>query len=313
MSASVKALISVSDKRGVDHLATRLRQLGMEILSTGGTARALREAAIDVTDVSQHTDFPEILDGRVKTLHPRIHGGILARGEQDAEVLREHSIDPLAVVVVNLYPFADTIARDDCTFEEAVEQIDIGGPAMVRAAAKNHAHVIVLVDPRDYDPVLDELETDGAVGPATRRRLAAKAFAHTAAYDRMIASYLERSASPVDSALPPTLALALPRHTALRYGENPHQEAAVYQAPQTPGVAGFVPHSGKPLSFNNIVDADTAYGCVREIGECACVIVKHANPCGAALGATPQEAYARAYAADATSAFGGIVAFNLGG
>ncbi|MEM9383548.1 MAG: bifunctional phosphoribosylaminoimidazolecarboxamide formyltransferase/IMP cyclohydrolase [Pseudomonadota bacterium] len=312
---AAKALISVSDKQGVAPLAERIARLGFEILSTGGTANTLREAGLTVTSVSEHTGFPEILGGRVKTLHPKIHGGILARGEPDAATLSTHAIDPLAIVVVNLYPFAKTIGRTDCAFEEAVEQIDIGGPAMLRAAAKNHEHVIVLVDPLDYAPVLDELEQTGEVSAQTRRRLGARAFAHTAAYDHTIADYLERSCadrapSAGEAALPATLALRFTRSTQLRYGENPHQRAAVYQSDGAPGVAGFLQHAGKPLSYNNIVDTETADGCAREIGGCACVVVKHANPCGAAIAQTPLAAYERAFAADPTSAFGGIVAFN---
>ncbi|MEO0421100.1 MAG: bifunctional phosphoribosylaminoimidazolecarboxamide formyltransferase/IMP cyclohydrolase [Pseudomonadota bacterium] len=313
--STAKALISVSDKEGVAPLAERIARLGFEILSTGGTAKTLREAGVTVTGVSEHTGFPEILGGRVKTLHPKIHGGILARGAQDADTLAAHAIDPLAIVVVNLYPFAKTIARPGCTFEEAVEQIDIGGPAMLRAAAKNHEHVIVLVDPVDYSPVLDELEQTGTVSAKTRRRLSARAFAHTAAYDRTIASYLE-AACAEDSpeveqvTLPAELSLQFSRASQLRYGENPHQAAAIYQADGAPGIAGFLQHAGKPLSYNNIVDTQTADGCAREIEGCACVIVKHANPCGAAIADSPIAAYERAFAADPTSDFGGIVAFN---
>ncbi len=315
------ALISVSDKTDIVPLGRRLAALGITLLSTGGTARALREAGVAVTEVADFTGFPEILDGRVKTLHPRIHGGILARGERDAATLREHAMAPIGIVVVNLYPFAQTIAAPDCTFEQAVEQIDIGGPAMLRAAAKNHRHVLVMVDPADYPRIVEQLERDGDVDEATRTALAARAFAHTAAYDTRISHYLEEAGESRDTpdagdgtsapALPAHLSLSLTRRSLLRYGENPHQAAALYDCPALAHAdGGFRQHAGKALSFNNLVDAQTAVDCARELSGNACVIVKHANPCGAARADDALAAYRKAYAADPTSAFGGIVAFN---
>ena len=302
------ALISVSDKTGVAKLAEALHGLGFAILSTGGTFRAISEAHVPVTEVADHTGFPELMDGRVKTLHPRIHGGILARRGIDDAALDRHAIDPIDVVVVNLYPFAATIARADCTDELAIENIDIGGPAMLRAAAKNHRDVLVVVDPGDYGAVAVALSA-GGVDASYRRRLAEKAFRHTAEYDRIVAGYLAG-----DELLPDRLGLSYIKREDMRYGENPHQSAAFYVEELDENIAGTVAGArqlqGKALSFNNVADTDAALRCVSVFDEPACVIVKHANPCGVALGASPAEAYRRAFATDPTSAFGGIVAFN---
>lgn len=310
-----RALLSVSDKTGIVDFARALHALGIALLSTGGTARSLREAGIPVTEVSDHTGFPEMLDGRVKTLHPRIHGGLLGRRDSPEHVasMAEYDIAPIDLVAVNLYPFAETIARPGCTLDEAIENIDIGGPAMVRSAAKNHRHVVVLTDPADYAQILQELaEQAGAVSFTTRFRLACKAFAHTAEYDATIADWLSLQAAPEESPFPPRLHLHFIKAQPLRYGENPHQQAAFYRDPHpAPGtLAGWTQHQGKELSYNNIADADAAWECVRGLDAGACVIVKHANPCGVALGATPLAAYQRAFATDPTSAFGGILAFN---
>ena len=301
-----RALISVSDKTGVPELAAALDDLGFAILSTGGTFRVIAEAGVPVTEVAEHTGFPELMDGRVKTLHPRIHGGILARRGTDDRALEEHAIDPIDVVVVNLYPFAATIARADCSEQLALENIDIGGPAMVRAAAKNHRDVLVVTDPDDYGEVLAALRS-GAAGLALRHRLAAKAFRHTSEYDRIVAGYLAGG-----EPLPECLALTYRKREDMRYGENPHQSAAFYveDTDRTGTVAGAVQLQGKALSYNNVADTDAALKCVSVFDEPACVIVKHANPCGVALGSSPLQAYRRAFATDPTSAFGGIVAFN---
>jgi phosphoribosylaminoimidazolecarboxamide formyltransferase/IMP cyclohydrolase len=307
-----RALLSVSDKTGLVDLARRLSTQRVQILSTGGTARILREAGIAVTEVSDHTGFPEIMDGRVKTLHPRIHGGLLARRGIDDGVLAEHSIEPIDLLVVNLYPFRETIARDP-PLGEAIENIDVGGPAMLRAAAKNHEFVAVVVDPADYARVATEIEAQGAVSEATRRALAVKTFRHTADYDRAITQYLAaRYPSGEESAFPATLHIDLAKACDLRYGENPHQRAAFYveHAPPPGTVAAAKLMQGKELSFNNIADADAALACVRELESPACVIVKHANPCGVALGEDLASAYRRAYSADPKSAFGGVIAFN---
>jgi len=306
-----RALISVSDKAGVAELAGALHQSGIELLSTGGTARLLREAGLPVRDVSSYTGFPEIMDGRVKTLHPRVHGGLLGRRGVDDAVMAEHGIEPIDLLVINLYPFAATIARPGCSYDDAVENIDIGGPAMLRAAAKNHAHVAVLVDPADYPGALDEIRGEGGLSFATRQRLAAKAYAHTAAYDAMVADYLGRQADAA-SAYPASLSLRFDKKLDLRYGENPHQTAAFYADPaaSAASIATAQQLQGKELSYNNIADSDTALECVRQFAEPACVIVKHANPCGVAVAATQLEAYDRAYRTDPTSAFGGIIAFN---
>ncbi len=306
-----RALISVSDKTGVLDLARRLLGLGVEILSTGGTARLLREAGLEVLEVSQYTGFPEILGGRVKTLHPKIHGGILGRRGTDEAVMAAHGIGPIDLVVVNLYPFTATIARPGCTAAEAIEQIDVGGPAMLRAAAKNYAAVTVVADPDDYATLIAELQAGGGeISEPTRLRLAAKAFSHTAAYDAAIAHYLGGSGS--EALFPALYAPRYLKSQQLRYGENPHQDAAFYAEPDPPpgSVAAARQVQGKPLSFNNIADTDAALECVASFSSPACVIVKHANPCGVATGANPGEAYEHAYATDPTSAFGGIIAFN---
>ncbi|MBI5719173.1 MAG: bifunctional phosphoribosylaminoimidazolecarboxamide formyltransferase/IMP cyclohydrolase [Burkholderiales bacterium] len=323
------ALISVSDKTGIVDFARALHQSGLRLLSTGGTARLLADAGLPVTEVAEVTGFPEMLDGRVKTLHPRIHGGLLARRDlpEHMEALARHGIDSIDLLVVNLYPFAQATARPGCTLDEAIENIDIGGPAMLRAAAKNWAHVAVLIDPADYAPVLAELRA-GVVTRATRFRLALKVFAHTAAYDGMITNYLTALAAgaeehaetvPAREPFPAVLSLQLAKTQDMRYGENPHQTAAFYREvmPATPAAAagllsGWTQHQGKALSFNNIADADAAWECVKSFvaDAPACVVVKHANPCGVAVGATLAEAYAKAWKTDPTSAYGGIVAFN---
>jgi phosphoribosylaminoimidazolecarboxamide formyltransferase/IMP cyclohydrolase len=315
-----RALISVSNKEGLLDFAHELTRRGVTILSTGGTAKMLRADGIEAVDVSSVTGFPEIMDGRVKTLHPRIHGGLLGRRGLDDAVMKEHGIEPIDLVVVNLYPFAATIAKPGCTFEEAVENIDIGGPAMVRAAAKNHERVAVVVDPLDYGAVLAEMERDngGGVGAATRQRLATKAFTHTAQYDAMVASYLLQASRPngnngtTQSVFPDLLPMQFRKRLDLRYGENPHQQAAFYVASDAQGasVGSASQLQGKDLSFNNLADADTALECVRQFDEPACVIVKHANPCGVAVATSIREAYDHAYRTDPTSAFGGIIAFN---
>ena len=307
-----RALLSVSDKNGLIEFARALSERGLELLSTGGTARLLKGAGIAVTEVASYTGFPEIMDGRVKTLHPRIHGGLLGRRGTDDAVMAEHGIQPIDLLVINLYPFAATIARPGCSYDEAIENIDIGGPAMVRAAAKNHRDVTVLVDPSDYPSVLSELDASGTTSIDTRSRLAAKAFAHTAAYDTMVASYLLGQQQLPIERFPERLPLMLSKAQELRYGENPHQRAAFYR---TFGARGASVGSGeilqgKELSYNNIADADSAIECVRQFETPACVIVKHANPCGVALGSGILEAYEHAYRTDPTSAFGGIIAFN---
>jgi phosphoribosylaminoimidazolecarboxamide formyltransferase/IMP cyclohydrolase len=307
-----RALLSVSDKTGIVELARTLRQHGVDLLSTGGTARLLQTQGIEAREVASYTGFPEIMDGRVKTLHPRIHGGLLGRRGTDEAVMREHGIDPIDLLVVNLYPFAATVARPDCTYDEAVENIDIGGPAMLRAAAKNHADVTVLVDPADYAAVLGELAATGGSTLATRKRLAAKCYAHTAAYDTMVSAYLQRQLDPHAGPFPPLLELRYRKALDLRYGENPHQRGAFYQQLQPPGgsVGSASVLQGKELSYNNIADADAAIECVRQFAEPACVIVKHANPCGVAIAGNIFDAYDRAHRTDPTSAYGGIIAFN---
>ena len=312
MAAYSRALISVSDKSGVVELAKSLIELNIQILSTGGTAAALRAADLPVTDVSDITGFPEIMDGRVKTLHPKIHGGILARRDQDADVMSEHDIGPIDLLIVNLYPFEATIEREDCTRADAIENIDIGGPAMLRAAAKNHGFVTVVVDPSDYETVVDELRDNAnTVSEATRRILATKAFGHTAGYDAAIWTYL--SAEETTSDLPDTLPVPLRKHSDLRYGENPHQQAALYRQVATTGgnVVSAMQRQGKALSYNNIADADAALECAKTLPQTACVIVKHANPCGVGIGANTLDAYEKAYRTDPTSAFGGIIALNV--
>ncbi|MFO1510591.1 MAG: bifunctional phosphoribosylaminoimidazolecarboxamide formyltransferase/IMP cyclohydrolase [Steroidobacteraceae bacterium] len=307
-----RALLSVSDKTGLVEFAAALSHRDIEILSTGGTARLLREHGIPVIEVSAYTGFPEIMDGRVKTLHPRIHGGLLGRRGVDDAVMQLHDIPPIDLLAVNLYPFAETVARPNCTYDEAIENIDIGGPAMLRAAAKNHHSVTVAVDPADYAQVLGELEANsGCTSIDTRSRLAAKAFAHTARYDTMVSSYLLDRESATER-FPATLPLVFDKVRDLRYGENPHQAGAFYRdvAGRGASVASANIVQGKELSYNNIADADTAIECVRQFATTACVIVKHANPCGVATAETPLAAYEKAYRTDPTSAFGGIIAFN---
>jgi phosphoribosylaminoimidazolecarboxamide formyltransferase / IMP cyclohydrolase len=308
-----RALLSVSDKTGIVEFARALKERGIEILSTGGTARLLVRHGISVKEVAEHTGFPEIMGGRVKTLHPRIHGGLLGRRGMDEAVMREHGIEPIDLLAVNLYPFAATVARPDCSYDDAVENIDIGGPAMVRAAAKNHASVTVVVDPADYRGLLDELAANqGATDTAMRQILAAKAFAHTAQYDAMVSAYFTGAIGGESATFPDDLNLSWRKRLDLRYGENPHQRAAFYADSRAIGasVAQSEQVQGKELSYNNIADADTALECVRQFETPACVIVKHANPCGVALGETIASAYENAYRTDPTSAFGGIIAFN---
>jgi phosphoribosylaminoimidazolecarboxamide formyltransferase/IMP cyclohydrolase len=307
-----RALLSVSNKDGLLEFAQALHKRGVAMLSTGGTATLLERAGVPVTQVSSHTGFPEIMDGRVKTLHPKIHGGLLGRRNVDDTVMRQHGIEPIDLLVVNLYPFAATIAKPGCSYEDAIENIDIGGPAMVRAAAKNHDRVAVIVDPADYSAVLDELaRSDGALSEATRKRLAAKAFAHTASYDSAVASYLARVNNDAGE-FPQSLALQFGKRMDLRYGENPHQTAAFYRVPDAQGasIGAAKQLQGRTLSYNNIADGDTAFECVRQFADPACVIVKHANPCGVAIASDTLSAYDRAYKTDPTSAYGGIIAFN---
>jgi len=305
-----RALISVSDKKGLVPFAEALSALSFELISTGGTARLLREAGLQVTNVSDITGFPEIMGGRIKTLHPKIHGGLLARTEVDDEIAAEHEIGLIDLVVVNLYPFASVIAKPESTYDEAVENIDIGGPAMIRAAAKNHARVSVVVDASDYETILEALK-QGEPSLELRKTLAAKAFSHTAAYDALITAYLQQQSEDADK-FPDRLILSFERKSRLRYGENPHQEAAAYlgAGPTGASVIGSQQLQGKDLSYNNLADADTALACVLSFDETSCVIVKHANPCGVGQAETVAEAYAKAFAADPTSAFGGVIAVN---
>ncbi|HEY5654868.1 MAG TPA: bifunctional phosphoribosylaminoimidazolecarboxamide formyltransferase/IMP cyclohydrolase [Woeseiaceae bacterium] len=309
MTTVRRALISVSDKRGIIEFAQGLSALGVEILSTGGTCRQLRDAGIAAVEVSEKTGFPEIMDGRVKTLHPRIHGGLLGRRGQDEAVMAKHGIEPIDLLAVNLYPFEATIANPDATLEDAIENIDIGGPAMIRAASKNHESVTVVVDPADYDNVLEKLR-QGELEVADRRRLAAKAYAHTAAYDTAITNYLSQALG--DDLLRDQFLYAARRSEKLRYGENPHQQASFYRdAGAVHGtLAAARQIQGKELSYNNIADSDAALECVKQFLEPACVIVKHANPCGVAVDKDCLAAYERAFTTDPTSAFGGIIAFN---
>jgi phosphoribosylaminoimidazolecarboxamide formyltransferase/IMP cyclohydrolase len=321
MAPVARALFSVSDKTGVVELAKGLAALGAQILSTGGTAKTLREAGIEVTDVAAYTGFPEILAGRVKTLHPKIHGGLLGRRsvpEQVAE-MKQHGIQPIDVVVVNLYPFEATTNKPGCTFNQAIENIDIGGPSMLRSAAKNHEDVLVVVDPSDYGRVLQALKTDG-VTPVLRRELAAKVFQHTARYDALIASYLSKhslAGAETAAATPPTrfpevLTLQFDRVEMLRYGENPHQQGAFYRERDSrePSVTRAKTLHGKAMSYNNFLDANSALELVKEFDECAVVIIKHNNPCGVAVGTSPVDAYVQARETDPVSAFGGVIAFN---
>ncbi|WP_312747269.1 bifunctional phosphoribosylaminoimidazolecarboxamide formyltransferase/IMP cyclohydrolase [Cedecea neteri] len=315
-----RALLSVSDKAGIVEFAQALSQRGVELLSTGGTARLLAEANLPVTEVSDYTGFPEMMDGRVKTLHPKVHGGILGRRGQDDAIMAEHAISPIDMVVVNLYPFAQTVAREGCSLEDAVENIDIGGPTMVRSAAKNHKDVAIVVKSSDYQAIVAELDAnEGSLTLETRFDLAIKAFEHTAAYDSMIANYFGslvpayhgESKDPAGR-FPRTLNLNFIKKQDMRYGENSHQQAAFYieEEIKEASVATATQVQGKALSYNNIADTDAALECVKEFDEPACVIVKHANPCGVAVSGSVLEAYNLAYKTDPTSAFGGIIAFN---
>ncbi len=309
-----RALISVSDKDGIIEFARALHDQGIEILSTGGTAKLLIDNMIPVMEVSKHTGFPEIMDGRVKTLHPKIHGGILGRRGIDDGVMKDNDIAPIDLVVVNLYPFEATVANEDCSLDDAIENIDIGGPAMVRATAKNHAFVSIIVDPDDYQRVLEELHAnDGMVTDATRFDLAVKAFEHTSNYDGMIANYLGRvKEDGTMDELPRTINLQFSKVQEMRYGENPHQKAAFYteKNPADACIATAKQLQGKELSYNNIGDTDAALECIKQFDEPACVIVKHANPCGVSVNDSLLEAYNAAYSTDPESAFGGIIAFN---
>jgi phosphoribosylaminoimidazolecarboxamide formyltransferase/IMP cyclohydrolase len=306
VSGSRRALVSVSDKTGIVELARGLVAAGFSILSTGGTAALLAREGVSVTEVSAYTGFPEMLDGRVKTLHPKIHAGLLARPDQQAELARA-GLEPIELLVVNLYPFEATVAKPNCSLEDAIENIDIGGPSMLRAAAKNHGAVAAVVDPADYPRLLDEIRK-GGVSAQMRFELAKKVFAHTAAYDGAIANYLTSR----EQEFPDRLSIQFTKLQDLRYGENPHQSAAFYRdAHPVPGaLAGYRQLQGKELSYNNIADADAAWECVKQFDEPACVIVKHANPCGVALAATAHDAYIKAFKTDPVSAFGGILAFN---
>ncbi|KPC98446.1 Bifunctional purine biosynthesis protein PurH [Geobacillus sp. BCO2] len=306
-----RALISVSNKEGIIPFAKQLAELGIDIISTGGTKRALEEAGVPVISISDVTGFPEILDGRVKTLHPAIHGGILAvrSDERHQAALEEHGIRPIDLVVVNLYPFQQTIAKPNVTLAEAIENIDIGGPTMVRAAAKNYADVAIVVDPADYPMVIEELKTTGSIQAKTRQQLAAKAFRHTAAYDAMIAEYLT---GLTGEEYPETLTVTYTKKQSLRYGENPHQSAAFYAKPLGAAfsIAKAAQLHGKELSYNNINDANAAINLIREFQEPAAAAIKHMNPCGVGIGATLLEAFTKAYEADPVSIFGGIIAVN---
>ncbi|MCX4186431.1 bifunctional phosphoribosylaminoimidazolecarboxamide formyltransferase/IMP cyclohydrolase [Methylophaga sp. OBS4] len=314
MNTIKRALLSVSDKTGVLELAQDLNRLGVELLSTGGTAKLLSEAGLPVKEVSEHTGFPEMMAGRIKTLHPKIHGGLLGRRGTDDAIMKAHDIAPIDLVVVNLYPFEATIARDDCTLAMAIENIDIGGPTMLRAAAKNHADVTVLIDPADYSRVIEQIEQQGGVDDATRFDLAVKTFEHTAHYDGAIANYLGKLTDNGDmSAFPRTFNSQFVKKQDMRYGENPHQQAAFYSEanPESGSISAAVQLQGKALSYNNIADTDAALECVKAFPESpACVIVKHANPCGVATADSLLAAYDLAYQTDPTSAFGGIIAFN---
>jgi phosphoribosylaminoimidazolecarboxamide formyltransferase / IMP cyclohydrolase len=319
------ALLSVSDKKGIVPFAQALHALGVKLISTGGTAKLLAENGLPVAEVSSLTQFPEMLDGRVKTLHPMVHGGLLARrdSKEHMDAIAAHGIAPIDMLVINLYPFNQTVAKDDCSFDEAVENIDIGGPAMLRAAAKNHQDVTVLISPEDYEAILTEMKANqNTISYATNLRLAKKVFAHTAQYDGAIANYLSSLGSDLShtsrSPYPETLHLAFTKVQEMRYGENPHQSAAFYR--DTASVAGALANyhqlQGKELSYNNIADADAAWECVKSFSAdsaapVACVIIKHANPCGVATGATGLEAYQKAFKTDPSSAFGGIIALNV--
>ncbi|MBV1909982.1 MAG: bifunctional phosphoribosylaminoimidazolecarboxamide formyltransferase/IMP cyclohydrolase [Kangiellaceae bacterium] len=309
-----RALISVSDKNGILELATALVQKEVEILSTGGTAKLLMENDIPVTEVSSYTGFPEMMDGRIKTLHPKIHGGILARRGTDEAVMEKHGIQGIDLLVVNLYPFEATIAKQDCPLADAIENIDIGGPTMLRAAAKNHKDVTVVVEPEDYQSVLKQLDEQQGTDYKLRYKLAWKTFAHTAKYDGMISNYLGQRINDLEApeAFPESFSVQYKKAQTMRYGENPHQSAAFYTEhnPTEASVSTATQIQGKELSFNNVADTDAALECVKQFDQPACVIVKHANPCGVAVADSITEAYSKAFQTDPTSAFGGIIAFN---
>ncbi|MEQ5622087.1 bifunctional phosphoribosylaminoimidazolecarboxamide formyltransferase/IMP cyclohydrolase [Providencia rettgeri] len=315
-----RALLSVSDKTGVVEFAKALSQRGVELLSTGGTAKLLAESGLNVTEVSDYTGFPEMMDGRVKTLHPKVHGGILGRRGTDDAIMQQHDIAPIDMVAVNLYPFAQTVAKPNCTLEDAVENIDIGGPTMVRSAAKNHKDVAIVVNSNDYQIIIDEMDNhENSLNWSTRFDLAIKAFEHTAAYDSMIANYFGELVAPYygdttqpSGRFPRTLNLNFIKKQDMRYGENSHQDAAFYieENPKEASIATAQQIQGKALSYNNIADTDAALECVKSFEEPACVIVKHANPCGVAIGDSIHAAYDNAFKTDPTSAFGGIIAFN---
>ena len=300
-----RALLSVFNKTGVTELAKSLHELGVEILSTGGTAKALRNANVPVSDVSDYTQFPEIMDGRIKTINPLVEGGILGLRDKHTDDAKANNIKWIDLVVCNLYPFSDAVSREDCDLAMALENVDIGGPTMIRSAAKNVGWVCVAVDPSDYSTITDELRS-GEISFETRQRLSAKAFGHTAQYDTIIHNYLK------DEDLSDDFSLSFEKHSELRYGENPHQSAAAYKIPgnNEPNILNATIHQGKQLSYNNIMDADGALSCVREFDDPACVVVKHANPCGVAVGNDLLDVYTRAFNADSLSAFGGIIAFN---
>ncbi|WP_024851796.1 bifunctional phosphoribosylaminoimidazolecarboxamide formyltransferase/IMP cyclohydrolase [Hydrogenovibrio kuenenii] len=309
-----RALISVSDKTGILEFAQSLSSMGVAILSTGGTYKVLSEAGLPVTEVSEYTGFPEMMDGRVKTLHPKIHGGLLGRRGKDDAIMNEHGIDPIDMVVVNLYPFEATVAKPDCSLEDAVENIDIGGPTMLRSAAKNHKDVSVVTDPADYARILEEMSANsGQLSHATRFDLAIKTFEQTARYDGAIANYFGTMFNEeAEDKFPRTYSTQFVKKQSMRYGENPHQAAAFYteRNPNEASISTATQIQGKALSFNNIADTDAALELVKTFDDTACVIVKHANPCGVSIGASLFEAYDRAYKTDPTSAFGGIIAFN---
>ncbi|MEM1113435.1 MAG: bifunctional phosphoribosylaminoimidazolecarboxamide formyltransferase/IMP cyclohydrolase [Pseudomonadota bacterium] len=308
-----RALISVSDKSGIVDFASALSEFGVQLLSTGGTFRLLKENGLAVTEVSEYTGFPEMMDGRVKTLHPKVHGGILGRRGQDDDVMAAHGIDAIDMVVVNLYPFEATVAKPDCSLEDAIENIDIGGPTMVRAAAKNHRFVNIVVNAPDYGAIIDEMRANGgATSLATRFDLAIKAYEHTAAYDGAIANHFGKRVPGGSEDFPRTFNTQFNKAQEMRYGENPHQKAAFYveARPAEAGIATAQQVQGKALSYNNVADTDAALECVKQFDEAACVIVKHANPCGVAVAGTIGEAYDLAFATDTESAVGGIIAFN---
>jgi phosphoribosylaminoimidazolecarboxamide formyltransferase/IMP cyclohydrolase len=308
-----RALISVSDKSGIVDFATALRAMDVDLLSTGGTYRMLRDAGLDVTEVADYTGFPEMMDGRVKTLHPKVHGGILARRGQDDEVMAQHGIDAIDMVVVNLYPFEATVAKADCTLEDAIENIDIGGPTMVRAAAKNHRFVNIVVNASDYQTIIGEMQANnGATALQSRFDLAIKAYEHTAAYDGAIANHFGKLVPGGSENFPRTFNTQFKKVQEMRYGENPHQGAAFYTEadPAEAGIATARQLQGKELSYNNVADTDAALECVKNFDAPACVIVKHANPCGVAVAESIGQAYDLAFATDPESAFGGIIAFN---